>query len=678
MDDDKGHCILCNDTIENPDVHALCSKEHETKLNLSLIPYETDFENAAKTDQSTKATERKEPVGNDPANDARKMSPERGSTANKEGPEIPVEKVPTNVTVGNIDEIVCTICFVSIGPDGIESHERTPEHRSNESLAVHHLLEYSSTHMTLKCKVCSTGFPVHMKAEHVASPFHQNNYKKLLTANTMTRSAHSVFCDTCVAYIRIGDELAHITSKTHITLTLNVLACDQSEIAAAQKKANEHHYCAVCSKYVPGDAKNLRTHENGAHHRKKLALLEAAKGKGCNDKTQAQKTVAATPEAVVPVPKAVVPQKAIAPAPKTIDPSNATQRATTRELIKATANAAVVECKVCSATLPSKPPALDEHLKGYAHMKNAVELEKAGLKLHDDIYWCVRCDACVPLGGQFQHLNDAQHHENTTKSLADEAEGKKRPQQLDSVDLDALKSTENKGATRCRLCDVLVPGSGSTLRMHFAGRKHCAQLAAFLAENSMSEKDGQFVCDICGCSVPRSSLFQHVANFNHTFRKTALWAAAKIENVNRNVHDQLGKSTEVGGDDTTGILRVESIDKLSADEGKSNSNEKYRDGVKDAQASHREAIQKEEVVKATTTNDHAHSCAVCNVQLTAGEVNLSVHNDGARHKSNLALMAQNRVRVVDGGCYCEACDTTFSRDLLQGHTATMQHLVMLG
>ncbi|CAH2064549.1 unnamed protein product, partial [Iphiclides podalirius] len=608
LDDEKGHCILCNDVIENPDVHALCSRGHEALLKRSLLTDEVEPIAEEITTSQAEATDRREPFRPDPAHPKSERSNEEGQVQTASEPSARAESETT-------EQLLCNVCYVSI--EDLLSHVQTPEHESNLALASHHLLEYSHAHRTLKCKVCQTGFPVGHMREHVSSPFHQNSYKKLLVTNKMTRSRRSLFCSVCVAYMPIGEELFHMSSAKHASLSA---ACRETATVPA-KPTNEPHFCKICSVHVPGDAKNLKTHNDGARHKRNLELADAT----AKDGGRVEPTDGAPPRLQHP------------------------------HLMRPTAKPTQVECSVCATVLPNTSAHIESHINLYAHKNNESTLRTNTLKLYRNLFWCGRCDGHVPVGCQFQHIESPQHTDNTIKWIVEEwvseakgasttSEPEERPGPLE---MNALKPTDSAGVLGCQVCGVVVPNSMSTLRMHFAGRKHRSMLEQLLAKNALKEANDMFDCSACRQRVPKEILFDHVERPSHVASVGVLAETADGEKSAQNV--QKGDAKE-------------------------KSDKKGEGGDNKA-----ESVPKDQVAKKESgQKDQEFSCVVCDVQLTASEANVVVHNDGVRHKTNLVAMVQNRVRAVDGGCYCEACDKRFGRAHLNEHLADPQHLLNMG
>ncbi|CAK1592105.1 unnamed protein product [Parnassius mnemosyne] len=714
LDNTKSHCILCNELVENADIHALNDKRHKALLKNAILFSEEG--NASQIKIETQTTPNITVLESNDEQEPKDCSAKTAdSNINNAQSELERNEAVVQLDASETDSskskaFFCSVCYVTIHSNSIQSHTSGVRHKTNEKRTYHYLLEYSIKADNLKCKVCNCFVGTHHN-DHLMSTDHADRYNALLAANNMIKTEKNVFCKACTIYIRIENELVHIDSTKHKKLLLdwksgiidNPTKGDLSTKATGNN--SKQHFCIVCKVNVPNNAHNIPLHYKGKLHKYNLANYLDSEGVSVqgnnksdksdkstlgnlskNDKEKASVNPPAeifskdTPSGSCAKKVPVAKRNGNLDIKKDTNSNSVTETANrednknsisvtseTVEDVIETLNPNELKCRICLVIIPNKAKNIQEHLNGYNHNNNArILLVQNRLKLTGNMYFCDGCRESVNVGDQFDHINKRSHAVNMFRTFTNDivnafAENKDHTDTESNTDSTIIKGQALKVPQSCS--EKIQP------KNYF--------------EMKLTDKLGEVNCQVCNVKVLNraSVLKMHIEGRKHVEKLQEMLSKNKIllknDRFNCSVCQKYMRK-EVLFNHVKNQNHITALAKTPPDSICKVCNIVIIKGkiCEHVLTAHHISNQKKK------NEITSHLCEICDVQLTNNATNINMHNDGLQHKNNLKQLEVNNVEIKEcemkKKCYCNTCEVYFACKSIKEHIRTSQHLVLSG
>ncbi|KAL0808981.1 hypothetical protein ABMA28_012638 [Loxostege sticticalis] len=551
------HCVHCNDTFSNFDLHKLL-ESHLTALKEAM---------------------------------------------SRALPEKPIEPKKVGRTF-------CEPCNLYIDSHNFNSHTNGKPHKNNLALFFTRDTKKTenvpSTSGKTYCEICknyvnTANFDVHYKNQHENTETAKNDTKK-----TKLDEEDKIHCEPCNWQIRKENFQAHLFGKTHQT---NVSLANESKASkkdnycatcdlvteklsahltgkyheyhvnkanAAKKKidganapsnlvsgvhvtnqikhVSNETICTVCYVLVPGTAQNIAAHTQGRPHKTKFnEFVSKNRIVVVNNSfyCQACKCSVGLSKVIDHISSEDHKKANNEEVPTS---SNTTSEDNSNNHIKITTDDLAV-CRICNAKVPNKPESISEHTKGRTHkMKFNTLMDDNKIKKVNNNFFCEACKVAIEQSKELEHIKTATHKISLAQYIAkpqpptlfhcescevdiintptaiqehEEAIGHKISEAFYTVARGLMDNSvhyhyervPNSETLSCRLCDITVSVENS--KKHLESPAHNFKYRATLNENKVQKVSNKYFCQICSVEVQNRDELKHIRSLTHLFEKQA-------------------------------------------------------------------------------------------------------------------------------------------------------------
>ncbi|XP_045541312.1 uncharacterized protein LOC106713429 isoform X1 [Papilio machaon] len=451
IDDSKGHCILCNEIIHNPDIHALCDKNHDILMIKAMIFDKDD----------TKVTEIVQ-------NKNEKKDNNSENTTFKD-PTIKKREIASKY-------YFCNVCYIPVNKKDTEIHCDDPKHISNAKIESHYLLDYSYALSKLRCTICKIYFPINKMKDHLKNYQHKSTYDALLTANYLKKTTKNIFCELCIVYMRIGNEIKHIESLGHVTLLKSKTKAESK----TDKKTNK------ASLHAKDTKDNVQKIDENKPQNVTLVGKNNTDMKSGNDKVNVQ--------------------------------LNSNQKSVT--------------CKVCDIKMLDNEKDVKNHLLKYHKIDDTKSVkENSKMRLTGNLFICETCCEYVTIEDELKHLSSPTHivkalrksdiddNKINVQVKKDDTNNNQLPStSKDIIFMPRFKKTDTKKKRYCFICATSVYDDIDSIQRHENGKKHNSNFESILKINKIEDRDVYLQCTLCCMPLEKNELITHI-NSDYHLRK---------------------------------------------------------------------------------------------------------------------------------------------------------------
>lgn len=352
----------------------------------------------------------------------------------------------------------CNVCYLPVHKNDTNTHCNDAKHIYNTKIDGHYFLEYSYSLRKLKCNVCFIYFPTNMMEEHLSNVDHLKMYENLLASNYLIKST-KIFCELCILYLEIGDEIKHVKSTGHLVLlkTKNYVPKEKTkkknkkitETKAGKEKksilpnvgtvidnndSQEQEYvdlvtCKVCDITMEDTEKDIKNHLHIFHQIEDITTV--------------------------------------------IENSN----------IKLVGSSLI--CVNCCEYVPIKDKL--KHLSNPTHIVKSLKKPNENFELSNTV-----------------KNDDKNNNELNTKSKSKDTFFVPKKDRIDA-----------KKQIICSICNLAVPNSANSMQIHETGKKHNTNLQAILLKNNIEVRPDYLRCTICCMNIEKNELIPHIKSDYH-------------------------------------------------------------------------------------------------------------------------------------------------------------------
>ncbi|XP_072946800.1 uncharacterized protein [Epargyreus clarus] len=486
LNDSWSHCVICNEVIENSDVHALCNELHEKLLKKALVVYKTP--------------------------------------PNKFNILIENNSTPQVNTTTDSSEYYCATCNVTMHVNNTASHVNGTKHAMNSKSNLHYLMKQVEGADDLVCKVCNVHVvdsPTDVE-KHVKTADHSKNLKEFLSTNYVRLHQNEFYCKPCDVKITKMNEFYHIEKLSHeVNLAVFKSSLDASnkvceskvEVKTEEPKTVENlssYYCHVCNVKIPNNPKNINSHNDGNKHRKNvsnvIAEIESAIERVASNIHYQMELTQNEKELKCKACNVIVPNRE-----GNIDEHVIGLRHKNNEKKLMTDNHIEIKgdkyfCNACNMFIVSEQQFI--HIKHPTHVKLLRNLAQKQEK-PTDLPPKVEIWRDSPSVESNSTISDAG--KSTEDNLA-----KNVPVNLYSVLKHHFADTDDPDIVKCRICSINILHTVLEVLNHANDKKHMEGYRDLMSKNLIFETDNStFFCGICNCLVPGKGEFHHAFGLRH-------------------------------------------------------------------------------------------------------------------------------------------------------------------